>query len=261
MGKALKSKNGDEPGGPVTQSNGVSSHDNWVHDLEAANCEVTNVRRLDRYPIEQLLMQPCGSKWLLFVDVQVDEKHIQTKAEKVNDLQHFPTWTIAGRRYYQLRCSFDDTLANEAQLREDPSSNDTEKRFMSDFFGGKSFIVQFNRTVYQQYFAWKNVVKHSSTVMFFGPPLDVSRLFDSIFHSVGLAMAMAKILQYHRKSEGGANTHLCLYNVFLFRQVAIMVLKCRDSKRETAVIKKADLLGVFWCTKESYLLSRIVTNN
>ena len=54
--------------GPVTRS-AVDDEDDWVLDMEAANCEVANTRRLDRYPLEHLLTLENKSRLLLLVRI------------------------------------------------------------------------------------------------------------------------------------------------------------------------------------------------
>lgn len=69
VNKALNNGISDDQGGPMTQWNVAPSCNDWIHGLEATNCNVTVVWRLDRYPIEQLFMLPRGSKMLLLVNV------------------------------------------------------------------------------------------------------------------------------------------------------------------------------------------------
>ena len=45
----MKDNIADAPRGPVTRSMANDEEDDWVVDMDAENCDVTQTRRLDRY--------------------------------------------------------------------------------------------------------------------------------------------------------------------------------------------------------------------
>jgi len=153
VGKLSESAESDGRSGPTLRSDVSDDADDWVLDMDAATCAVTNVRRLDRYPIEMLLTLRRGTKLLLLVNVSDDAKLLLSKGAKVDELQRLPKRIIAGREYFQLRCSMEDVSANDALTRADPDDAAAERLFQSDFKGGrKGFIVRFDGTPYQHHF-------------------------------------------------------------------------------------------------------------
>ena len=58
----------DDVDAPVTRSS-VDDNEDWVVDLDAAEGKVTDIRRLDRYCIEQLIPLPLRSNILLLAKV------------------------------------------------------------------------------------------------------------------------------------------------------------------------------------------------
>ena len=246
VGKLSESAESDGRSGPTLRSDVSDDADDWVLDMDAATCAVTNVRRLDRYPIEMLLTLRRGTKLLLLVNVSDDAKLLLSKGAKVDELQRLPKRIIAGREYFQLRCSMEDVSANDALTRADPDDAAAERLFQSDFKGGrKGFIVRFDGTPYQHHFTWKHVVGRPSTNMFFGAPLSQSRAYDSIFRNVGLQTAQQRFLQYYDELEGDVSACLALYNSYLFRLVAITEATCRKRVKEAQVTRKASWQGVF----------------
>ena len=97
--------------GPVTRSSAVDD-DEWIIDMEAANCDVTDTRRLSRYCLEHILTLAAGHRILLLVRVESNPK-LFSKRWKVNEMQKLPNRVIGGKEYYQLRCKLDDVSQNE----------------------------------------------------------------------------------------------------------------------------------------------------
>ena len=62
-----------EDGGRVTRSS-VAEEEDWIIDMAAANCEVTDTRKLSRYPIEHIWTLDEGTPLLLLVEVSDDAK-------------------------------------------------------------------------------------------------------------------------------------------------------------------------------------------
>ena len=90
VGKLSESAESDGRSGPTLRSDVSDDADDWVLDMDAATCAVTNVRRLDRYPIEMLLTLRRGTKLLLLVNVSDDAKLLLSKGAKVDELQRLP---------------------------------------------------------------------------------------------------------------------------------------------------------------------------
>ena len=58
----------DDKDRPFTRSNvAEEDNDDWAVDMEDATCDVTSTRRLDRYPLEQIMTLPLNKKLLLLV--------------------------------------------------------------------------------------------------------------------------------------------------------------------------------------------------
>ena len=96
----------------VTRSSPPEVED-WAVDTDAANCSVTDTRRLDRYSLEYIFTLPRHSSLLLLVRVSDDRALFDGKATKVDALQNVPRKTICGDQYYQLRCRLSDTFHND----------------------------------------------------------------------------------------------------------------------------------------------------
>ena len=45
-------------GGRITRSSVAGEAEDWTIDMDAANCDVTQIRRLDRYSLEHILTIP-----------------------------------------------------------------------------------------------------------------------------------------------------------------------------------------------------------
>ena len=140
-------------GRAVTRSSSPDGVDDWVIDMDATECVVTDIRRLDRYLIERLLTLQRKTKLLLLVDASEDAKFLTNKGARVNAIQQLPTRLLARREYFQLRCSMEETHANEMLTCADTHSKEAEKQFKSDFKGGqKGFVVRFDGACLVQHF-------------------------------------------------------------------------------------------------------------
>ena len=72
----------EEATGPTTRSN--ADEDDWLVDMDAAECKVTDTRRLDRYPLEHIVTLPEKSSMLLLVKVDDDGNKFGGRAADVN---------------------------------------------------------------------------------------------------------------------------------------------------------------------------------
>mmetsp|Transcript_28898 Transcript_28898/g.61021 ORF Transcript_28898/g.61021 Transcript_28898/m.61021 type:complete len:390 (-) Transcript_28898:858-2027(-) len=95
----------------VTRSS-VEEDDEWIVDMDAANCNVTDTRHLSRYALEHIITLPLGTPILLLFDVD-DEEEFSRKGELIESIQQLPRRTISGRQYYQLQCTISDLKQNE----------------------------------------------------------------------------------------------------------------------------------------------------
>ena len=88
----------DDDDRPFTRSSVAEDDDDWAVDMEAATCDVTSTRRLDRYPLEQIMTLPLDTKLLLLVLVDNPIMKIFPKAPAVNEMQNLKKPTDAALR-------------------------------------------------------------------------------------------------------------------------------------------------------------------
>ena len=150
--KAGKTKGGEfevdvEMERPVTRSS-VETEDDWVIDLDAANCTVTDTRRLSRYMFEHLITLPINTPILLLVCVEDDEKQFSlgsTKSSEIESAQQLPRRYISGKQYFQFRCKLSDVQNNEQVTMGSTAGLYSEKRFRADVTEGQGgFQVKFD---------------------------------------------------------------------------------------------------------------------
>ena len=231
--------------GPTTRSS-VDDDDDWMVDLDAASCEVTDTRRLNRYPLEQLFTLQARSRLLLLVDANQKDSPFLTKMEKHHDAQNLPLTVIGGREYYQLRVRMHDVTNNEmVVLGNSPIYNVSQ--FKDDVLSGhKGFDVVFDGTGGKHNFTWKQVLLNPTEFMFFGPPLTMSRSYDRIFKDINNFTTLHhRFVNYYRHFIGDVTACLSLYNSYLTRRMAIME---KLSKRES--ISRYNIRGDLFTTKE-----------
>ena len=87
----------------VTRSSAVVADNDWVVDTDAATCEVTDVRRLDRYPLEHIFTLASKLRLLLLVAVEDDDRVFAGLEMKVDAMQRNGRISISGREYYRLK--------------------------------------------------------------------------------------------------------------------------------------------------------------
>ena len=91
--------------GPVTRLS-VDDVEDWMIDLDAADCKVNKTRRLSRYLLEHIFTLPKNTPLLLLVRVGDDTKQFSRNTNKssiINDAQQLPTCIIAGKEYFQFQ--------------------------------------------------------------------------------------------------------------------------------------------------------------
>ena len=65
-------------------------HDDWTIDMDAAECRVTDTRRLDRYVLEYLFTLPRKTSLLLLSSVAADADLVGGLAAKADAVQKCP---------------------------------------------------------------------------------------------------------------------------------------------------------------------------
>ena len=150
----------DDEDRPFTRSSiAKDDDDDWAVDMEAATCDVTSTRRLDRYPLEQIMTLPLDTKLLLLVRVDNPLMKLFPKAPAVNELQKLKTRLISGREYYQLKCSISQLNENELAMTGVSREDYNLKRFQNDFNRGiGGFQVRFDGSAEVMNLTWKQVI-------------------------------------------------------------------------------------------------------
>ena len=188
--------------------------------MPAAACEVVDTRRLDRYPLEQILTLDHHTPLLLLVRVLDDSTMFSGRGGLVRALQNLPTKMINGFEYYQLKCTLSDVTTHKLVT----CGAYSEDKFKNEFkFGKAGFQVQFVETDKKAAFTWKEIISSPLTFMFFGPPLTKSRSFDHIFHEVkSMNTLHARLLAYYNETVGDLNACLFLKSAYLHGEIKIM---------------------------------------
>ena len=168
--------------GRVTRSSAVPDDDDWVVDMDAAECNVTDIRRLDRYCLEQIFVLEEKTKLLLLVSVADDDTVLNGSGEAVSALQKNGTIKLSGREYYRLQCSVSDAKDNQLVTRGVAGRLYSQSRFEDDVrFGRKGFQISHHGTSLVSHITWKKLMANLTSLLFFGAPLSLSRSFGSIF--------------------------------------------------------------------------------
>ncbi len=100
-GKMLRLSPSDESANtrPITRST-VKPEEDWIVDLDAADCRVTDTQRLSRYVLERISTLPLNTPLLLLVRVSEDAKYFSdksSKSENIQSKQQLPRRTISGK--------------------------------------------------------------------------------------------------------------------------------------------------------------------
>ena len=197
--------------------------------MDAADCEVTNIRRLDRYVLEHLFTLPRSTKLLLLVRVDDDDRHFKGRAAVVDEIQQLPRRFISGREYYQLKCSMDDVAFNNMVTGGLGAKMYSKSQFRMDVKNGRGqFHVKFTDTNEIAPLTWKDICGKPSTFMFFGAPLNAVRAYDSIFRTASnLDTLHRRFLCYWLHVEGDVAASLALINAYLSKRTAELTKRVR----------------------------------
>ena len=206
--------------------------------MDAAECRVTDTRRLDRYVLEYLFTLPRKTSLLLLVSVTADADLFGGRAAKADAVQKCPRKHVDGVEYYQLRCSLSDTTDNDLVTGGVASRTHNQSSFEKDFSTGKKgFQVAFADTSVVGHFTWKFVIERPKEFMFFGPPLSTSRSYDDIFKNTrSLSSLHHQFVCYHDHVLGDVNACLSLQNAYVSRRCAI--LEQQQTKAAAALAKE-----------------------
>ena len=155
--------------------------------MDAADCKVSDTRRLSWYTMEHIFTLPNKTPLLPLIRVADDAKQFSTnnnnKSNLIQNAQHIPRRIISGKEYYQFRCRISDVGHNEGVISGFHSGIVyTEKKFRGDVKSGNGgFKVTFDGYYVDHHFNWRQILKCPSSLLFFGAPLSMCRLFDNIF--------------------------------------------------------------------------------
>ena len=160
----------------VTRSSSSGEGEDWVVDMDAAECKITNVRRLDRYCLEHIFTLEEKTNLLLLVAIDDDDSLLKGTGAAVHEQQQNEIISLDGRRHYHLHCALFDTKDNVLVTGGPASRMYTQKKFEDDVAGGhRGFQIRYKDTHLVSHFTWKNIMSHPLSIMFFGPPLSSSR--------------------------------------------------------------------------------------
>ena len=207
----------------LTRSTTALCDDDWMVDTDAAECRVTDVRRLDRYPLEHIFTLPERTHLLLLIAVDDDDRVFGGKANVVESLQNNGRVSLSGCSYFRLKCSLADCHHNAMVVSGVASKMYSLKRFMDDFqFGRAGFKMNFDGTSVSAHITWKRLMSAPRSIMFFGPPLSTSRSFDSIFRDATSLDTLYHLhTSYYDHCFGDVNACLSLQNAYLARRLDI----------------------------------------
>ena len=111
--------------------------------MDAADCNVTDVRRLDRYCLEHIFSLGEKTNLLLLVSVDDDDALLRGTGAAVHDQQSNEQVLLGGRRYYRLQCSISDTKDNVLVTGGPGSNMYKQSEFADDFaLGRRGFQVK-----------------------------------------------------------------------------------------------------------------------
>ena len=229
----------------MTRSSTVVEDDDWVVDTDAATCEVTDVRRLDRYPLEHIFTLPEKSKLLLLVAVEDDDRVFGGLGMKLDAKQLNGHITISGRKYYRLKCAVSNAVFNKLVTGGVASKMYSQEKFVDNMENGQGgFQLGFFGTQKTAHLTWKKVISNPLSIMFFGPPLSVSRSFDSIFSDLKSLHTIHHLYScYHKHFFGDVNACLSLQNSYLARILDLLEKKVQQGNCEEDVMQRSDISG------------------
>ena len=218
---------GNESTSRVTRSSTSIDDDDWVIDMDAVNCSVTDIRRLDRYCLEHIFNLEEKTKLMLLVSADDDNAILNGTGQAVDEIQRNGTILLSGRTYYRLQCSISDASDNMLVTGGLASKMYNQKQFQDDFnYGRRGFQISFHGTSLVTHFTWKNLMARPLSLLFFGPPLSSSRSFDSIFKDAKSSSTLhRKFMCYYSHFFGDANACLSLHNAYLSRRLHLLELK------------------------------------
>ena len=121
----------------VTRSSTVVEDNDWVVDTDTATCKVTDVRRLDRYPLEHIFTLAEKSKLLLLVAVEDDDRVFGGLGMKLDATQLNGHITISGRKYYRVKCAVSDAAFNNLVTGGVASKMYSQEKFVDDMENGQ----------------------------------------------------------------------------------------------------------------------------
>ena len=82
-----------------TRSLSAAIINNWLINMDAAKCEVTNVRRLNHYPLEHIITLPVKSNLLHLVAVEDNDNVCNGDTQLVDCSQNIGHITVSGYEY------------------------------------------------------------------------------------------------------------------------------------------------------------------
>ena len=233
VGKTKTKSRDDGDSGPVTRS-ALADLDDWMVDMDAVSCAVTDQRRLSRYAFEHLVTLSTKTKLLLFVHNDENNSRL-SKALRVESIVGSNRTLISGREYLRLRIALDDVHHNERLTgRSVVGGAYLEERFMTDFKSGRcGFSVSFSGTKESTSFTWKEVMSQPKDFMFFGAPLNVTRSFDEALKNLtSLHTLHHRFVSFYDHFEGDVEACLALINSYLARRTDILANKAAASARK-----------------------------
>ena len=146
------------------------------HDVAAHNVTTTDFRDLSRYVMEDMVAATAGTRFLVciskdadFSGTPMDVARDQRKHGVAGDMVR-----IFGRLYYNLLGWVSVAASNDA-VRLGMSVGQFDIAYFNDSGG---FVFSFDASGHKLTFSWRDVVEHSSDVMFFGRKFEGARLYD-----------------------------------------------------------------------------------
>ena len=131
----------------------------------------------------------------------------------------------------------------------------SQEKCVDDMDNGQGgFQLTFLGTQKTAHFTWKKVISNPLRIMFFGPPLSVSRSFDSIFCDPKSLHTIHHLYScYHKHFFGDVNTCLSLQNSYLARRIDFL-----EKKYTKEITKKTSCNGrIFQDSKLNNILKKV----
>ena len=222
--------------GPVTRSR-VSPSNDWVVDTSAADVTTDDTRRLQLYPIEQLMTSRENTKLLILVKV-TDEELFGSDVHLIASGQGTEEMVISGERFYRLRATVKDDRYNI--LARGEGLRYSQSAFEKDFYSRKgNFSVVFDETTRTRRFNWREVVEKSSSIKFFGPPLSMTRSFDGIFAGASSDNTLFhRFISFYKEFEGDVQSCLSLYNSYTSRRMNQLEIRMKREQNKATTVDK-----------------------